>query len=587
MMNAKKLCDRSFLGTNGQVQSKVLSPVRFAGRRSLGRGISVFALTLLSFFMSGAGEGAEPSHVRVQLLAEPSAVSAGVPFFVALKISHDPEWHTYYKEPGDSGLPTKIRWNLPEGFIAGEIQWPVPQRIEMPPLVNFGYEGEATLLVMITPPDKLPQKEVTLAGRVTWLECKEECVPGATEVSVVVPVADQPGPPSDEMRLFFEAARARLETGEQRAVAPAVKGLAGGTLLAILFACVGGLLLNFMPCVLPVLSIKFIGFVETPRETLRRHGLLYGAGVVLSFLALAGLLIFLRAGGERLGWGFQLQSPIFVGFMAGLFFLLGLNLWGFFEIGTSLIGLGGLLGGKTAANAFLSGALAVLVATPCTAPFMGPALGFALTQPAGTSLAIFASMGIGMAFPYVLLSFFPAGLRWIPKPGAWMVQLKKGLSILFFGTCLWLLWVLTLQLKPAGVTSYSQEKVEALLAEGRPVFVDFTAAWCITCQVNERTTLSTDKVKQAFKDNDVTVLIADWTNRDPAISMALEQFGRSGVPLYVLYYPGRDPVVLPTVLTPGIVIDAIGRDSPVETGQQETSPGKESSRPSGRKSMVN
>ncbi len=330
-------------------------------------------------------------------------------------------------------------------------------------------------------------------------------------------------------------------------------------LKASLFAFLGGIILNFMPCVLPVLSIKFIGFVETPRETLRRHGLLYGLGVVLSFLLLAGLLIFLRASGEKLGWGFQLQSPIFVGFMAALFLFLGLNLWGLFEVGTSFTRLGGLLGGKSPANAFFSGALAVLVATPCTAPFMGSALGFALTQPAGVSLAIFSSMGVGMAGPYVLLSFFPAALRWIPKPGPWMGTLKKGLSLLFFATCLWLLWVLVLQLKPARETSFSPAKVEAFLAEGKSVFVDFTAAWCITCQVNERTTLSTEKVKKALADNRVEFLVADWTNRDPVISQTLELFGRNGVPLYVLYAPGREPVILPTILTPDIVIDALNQ----------------------------
>jgi thiol:disulfide interchange protein len=194
---------------------------------------------------------------------------------------------------------------------------------------------------------------------------------------------------------------------------------------------------------------------------------------------------------------------------------------------------------------------------------MGSALGFALTQPAGVSLGIFSAMGAGMAFPYVLLSFFPGALRWIPKPGAWMVTLKKGLSLLFFGTCLWLLWVLAIQLRPARETSFSPAKVEAVLAEGRPVFVDFTAAWCITCQVNERTTLSTEKVKRALADNRVEFLVADWTNRDPIISSALEQFGRNGVPLYVFYAPGRDPVVLPTLLTPDIVVTAIeGKEIP-------------------------
>lgn len=512
---------------------------------------------LLVLLLAVVGLRAGGAHVRVELVAEPSAIAAGAPFYVALKLSHDPGWHTYYKEPGDSGLPTKIHWRLPEGFTAGEIQWPVPQKIVLPPLVNFGYEGEAALLIMITPPDRLSASSVTLSGLVSWLECKEECVPGKAEVSVVVPVAEIAGGPSAEIKAFFEGARGKLEIKAHGQDARATKDQRMGALLAVLFAFLGGVILNFMPCVLPVLSIKFIGFVETPRATLRKHGLLYGAGVVLSFLVLAGVLIFLRAGGEKLGWGFQLQSPVFVGLMAGLFLLLGLNLWGVFEVGTSFTRLGGLLGGTSAANAFFSGTLAVLVATPCTAPFMGSALGFALTQPAGVSLGIFSAMGAGMAVPYVLLSFFPGALRWIPKPGVWMVTLKKGLSLLFFGTCLWLLWVLALQLRPAKATSFSPEKVQSVLAEGRPVFVDFTAAWCITCQVNERTTLSTDKVKQAFVDNHVEFLVADWTNRDPVISKTLEQFGRNGVPLYVLYSPGRDPVVLPTLLTPDIVVDAV------------------------------
>jgi thiol:disulfide interchange protein len=527
-------------------------------RLNLRRFWDLGVLGSLLLFICAVSVRAEKSHVRVELLAEPSAVSAGVPFFVALKMSHDPGWHTYYKEPGDSGLPTKVQWRLPEGFTAGEIQWPLPQKIVLPPLVNFGYKGEAALLTLISPPRALDGQQVTLAGRVSWLECKEECVPGQADVSVVVPAAATPGAPSEKMKAFFDGARSKLESSGTPGVRREEGGRGGlNGAWAVLFAFLGGIILNFMPCVLPVLSIKFIGFVETPRDTLRRHGLLYGAGVVLSFLVLAGLLIFLRAGGEKLGWGFQLQSPVFVGAMAALFLLLGLNLWGAFEVGTSFTRLGGLLGGTSATNAFFSGALAVLVATPCTAPFMGSALGFALTQPAGVSLGIFSAMGTGMAVPYVLLSFFPGALRWIPKPGAWMVTLKKGLSILFFGTCLWLLGVLAIQWRPARETSFSPEKVLAVLAEGRPVFVDFTAAWCLTCQVNERTTLSTEKVKRAFADNRVEFLVADWTNRDPVISQTLERFGRNGVPLYVLYFPGKDPVVLPTLLTPAIVVRAL------------------------------
>lgn len=521
-------------------------------------------------FLSAAGS----KNVSARLVVEPSAIAPGVPFTVAVNLLHAPGWHTYFKEPGDSGLPTKIDWVLPEGFSAGEILWPVPKRIELPPLVNFGYEGEAALLVVLTPPSDLSGDTVTLGAKVSWLECKEECVPGKAELSVVVPVAAVPGAPSADMAKFFGRAREKLvpqgpaDSGQNH---PAITG-AGPTVpprtgesspykvngfIALALAFLGGLLLNVMPCVLPVLSIKVLGFIQAPRDIIRRHGLLYGAGVVVSFLVLAGLLISLRAGGEKLGWGFQLQSPVFVGFLALLFLFLALNLWGVFEVGTSFVRLGGLLKESSDWNAFLSGVLAVFVATPCTAPFMGSALGVALTQPLPTALAIFASLGFGMAVPYVLLSFFPGAVRWLPKPGPWMVRLKKILSLLLFGTFIWLAWVLALQLKGEKFTTFSQAKVEALLAQGRPVFVDFTAAWCITCQVNERTTLSTDKVKAAFRAHNVELLVADWTNRDPHITAALEQFGRNGVPLYILYWPGRDPVIFPTVLTPDIVLNKL------------------------------
>jgi cytochrome c biogenesis protein CcdA len=554
-----------------------------------GLGLAVSAaVTLAVSFLSAA----DSKNVTAQLVVEPSAIAAGVPFTVAVKLIHAPGWHTYYKEPGDSGLPTKIDWVLPEGFSAGEILWPVPKRIELPPLVNFGYEGEAALLVVLSPPAKLSGDRVTLGAKVSWLECREECIPGKAELSVVVPVGASAGAPTADMAEFFGRARGKLvqrraiegaESGEiphpalsqeerekirlhspqeEREKLPGEGVTAAGEvsgLVSMAFAFLGGILLNVMPCVLPVLSIKVLGFIQAPREVIRRHGLLYGAGVVLSFLALAGLLISLRAGGEKLGWGFQLQSPVFVGFLALLFLFLALNLWGAFEVGTSLTRLGGLLKESSDWNAFLSGVLAVFVATPCTAPFMGSALGVALTQPVPTALAIFASLGVGMAVPYVLLSFFPGAVRWLPKPGPWMARLKKILSLLLFGTFIWLAWVLALQLNGEKTTTFSQARVEAILAEGRPVFVDFTAAWCITCQVNERTTLSTEKVKAAFRAHNVEVLVADWTNRDPHITTALEQFGRNGVPLYILYWPGRDPVILPTVLTPDIVVNELNR----------------------------
>lgn len=332
-------------------------------------------------------------------------------------------------------------------------------------------------------------------------------------------------------------------------------------LLLALFAFLGGLLLNLMPCVFPVLSIKILGFLEhsKDRAQARAHGLAYAAGVVTSFLLLAVGLLALRALGARIGWGFQLQSPWFLAALAALFTLLGLNLLGVFEIGTALTRVRGRGG------SFATGVLAVVVATPCTAPFMGAALGAALTLPAPAALALFLCLGLGMALPYVALTWFPAGLKLLPRPGAWMDTLKKALALPLFLTAAWLLWVLGLNLgwlgrSDAGLKwrAFERAAVASLNAEGKSVFVDFTAAWCVTCQVNKRTTLTRADVVAAFEDSGVVPMRADWTRYDAAITAELERLGRSGVPVYALYRPGAPaPQLLPTVLTPALVLDAL------------------------------
>ena len=407
--------------------------------------------------------------------------------------------------------------------------------------------------------------------------------------------------------------------------APGASGLGFGAALG--FALVGGLLLNLMPCVFPILSIKVLGFVEGRREpaALRAHGLAFGAGVVVSFLALAGLLLALRAAGGALGWGFQLQSPLVVAGLAVLMTGLALSLSGVVELGQGLAAAGGRLDrGRGLGGAFASGVLATVVATPCTAPFMGAALGFALAQPAPAALAVFAVLGVGMALPYVALAFRPGWLDRLPRPGPWMETLKQALAFPLLATAAWLVWVFANQagvdaaglllvalvlvgmgawawgrrdrvqtragraaaralgivatggavalvavasaLSPAeaatgadgGWEPYDAAAVAALVDAGRPVFVDVTAAWCLTCQVNKRTALHTDAVQDAFRRAGVTAVRADWTNEDPEITAFLDRFGRSGVPLYV-YFPGgaADPVLLPEVLTPGLVLDAL------------------------------
>jgi len=413
---------------------------------------------------------------------------------------------------------------------------------------------------------------------------------------------------------------------------------------AIFFALVGGLLLNLMPCVFPVLSLKVLGFA-THRESnaaMRHHGLAFGAGVLVSFWLLAGALIALRAAGAQLGWGFQLQSPATIAFLAVLFFLLALNLSGVFEVRQLVPSSLATWNAKNPlVNDALSGALAVVVASPCSAPFMGAALGYALAGPTLSTWIVFTALAIGMALPYVLLAYFPNWSKRLPKPGAWMLRLKQLLAFPLYATVLWLAWVLGAQLDndavlrlsgtlllialglwawqtmrtggarawgiaagasiaaalavgwPVVATSamdagstvakgpaadgawqeYSAPRVAELVAAGRPVFVEFTAAWCVTCQVNKRLVLDTDAVQDVFTRRKVALVRADWTRRDPAIGAALAALGRNGVPVYVFFRPGKEPLLLPEVLTRQDIVDAV--DTPPSAAATQGAPSHE------------
>ncbi len=420
----------------------------------------------------------------------------------------------------------------------------------------------------------------------------------------------------------------------QRASNSANGGSSIGFAQALLFAFVGGMILNLMPCVFPILSIKVLGFVQQSGEDNKKafaHGLTFAGGVLASFWLLAGALIALRAGGESLGWGFQLQSPYFVGALLLIMFLLGLSLAGVFEIGTSAIGLAGKVKGEGYGGSFFSGVLATAVATPCTGPFMGPALGFALTLSAFQSMTVFTFLALGMAAPYVILSSFPKLIEKLPRPGAWMETFKQVMSFPMFATCIWLIWLMgahvgndglimvlggllvvaigawvygrwSTPVKPVSTrrvstiiaaviavlgiwmlmpseeaTSavaaeeaggpdkygvvwepFSPELVAAARQEGKPVFIDFTAKWCLTCKANKAVVFASDEVKNRFDELGVVMVKADWTKRNPVITDALEEFGRSGVPLYVLYDGKTDtPKILPELLNPGIVLDAL------------------------------
>jgi thiol:disulfide interchange protein DsbD len=698
----------------------------------------LFPLLLLFVVISVGlcGQSARTEHVEATLITEVSAMAPGEPFWVGLKLHMQPHWHIYWRNAGDAGLPTSISWTLPEGFSAGEIQWPYPKIFKFDIFVNYGYGDDVLLPVQITPPATLkPGEEITLMAKADWLVCEDICVPETVELSLTLPVANQAVANETVLDLFAET-RAKLpirlpdwgvsvniigdsllfkivppkwyngnpgkihffpyddfvinngseqiyqkvpdgyilktavspERGEPlkqvRGILVSENGWRGGgsekaleidlkpgettqvtagksglTSLwwALLFAFVGGMILNLMPCVLPVLSLKILGFVQQAgeeRSKLLTHGIVFTIGVLVSFWGLAGILLLLRAGGEQLGWGFQLQSPGFIVVLSIFMFLFGLNLFGVFEVGTSLSGVGQDAASRSDyLGSFISGVTATVVATPCTAPFMGSALGFALSQPPMASMAIFTALGLGMALPYVILSASPGLLKFIPKPGPWMETLKQFMGFLLMATVIWLLFVLDGQVGSMGVLvtllallvasfgawilgkwgtmmmpgttrliarvialtlivssawltintlavaqpsdrgnsqiknstehdgwiPFSPETVAKLRADGKPVFIDFTASWCLSCQVNKKIALNDAAVKAAFEQKGVTKVIADWTSKDDTITQALAAFGRNSVPLYVLYGsdPNSEPIILPELLTPGIVLDAL------------------------------
>jgi thiol:disulfide interchange protein/DsbC/DsbD-like thiol-disulfide interchange protein len=703
------------------------------------RRLALLILALAASLSAAAAQGLRtpPNLVRASLAADHAAVAGAQPFTLAVRMQVKPGWHVYWRNPGDSGLPPEVTWTLPAGFNAGAIQWPAPERIPIATLMNYGYEGEVTLLVPVTPPPSLdPADPVRIRAKLTYLVCETECVPGSADLALTLPVGEsRPDPDTaalfagaraalpapalwplrlssqgDTLRLDFAATGLKPESirnaayfpyaetaidnaavqvmavdeaglhltlarssptdpapgmlpgvltldevgeaGTRRlafaygdeptlpaAVAtappvsqPAASGAAASDIDALTlataaaFAFLGGLILNLMPCVFPVLSIKVLGLVRHAGESparLRLHGLAYTAGVLASFLLLAGVLIVLKGGGAAIGWGFQLQSPLVVAGLAYLLFAMGLSLSGIVHVGGRLAGIGdGLARRAGLGGSFFTGVLATLVATPCTAPFMGSAVGFALTQSAGVALAVFASLGLGLALPFLVLTLWPPALRALPRPGVWMETLKQALAFPVYATAAWLVWVLAQQVDPRGLLAaliglvlvgfaawafergrdaapasrwtlqalaalamlavggialslprdrtapaaqaaadgiepFTQARLDALVIAHRPVFVNMTAAWCITCAVNETTSLSTRAVRAAMAERGVTYLKGDWTNQNPEITRLLEQHGRSGVPLYLLYGGTDAPQVLPQILTEGTVLSAL------------------------------
>jgi thiol:disulfide interchange protein DsbD len=691
-------------------------------------------IILLSAF---AGTAVRAAHTEAELIL-PASAKPGATVLVGVQLKMEPGWHTYWKNPGDAGQATEIKWQLPPGVTAGEIEWPLPEKLPPADVTTYGYENEVVLLVPLTLEKNLPGGTLNLAAKVSWLECNESCIPASADIQGGLNIGAASGnamdssneklladwlgkvpaltnnfsaqawwekPANGDTRIldlqwpgavdgadFFPAADDNFEiqgatekisasAGEIR-LRKLVKKYSGdwpkeisgvfvttsradetkiviGEMPAavvaaaiapppkveplwrmLIYAFIGGLILNIMPCVLPVIALKILGFVNEAKSSprhVRMLGLVYALGVLVSFLVLAGIVIGVKAAGHKAGWGMQFGNPVFLVCLATLVTLVAMNLFGIFEVtlgGRALDAAGQISSKPGAVGAFFNGVLATALATPCTAPFLSIALGFAFAQSAAVIALVFATVGAGLASPYVLLSWNPAWLKFLPKPGAWMEKFKMAMAFPMLLTVVWLfnlaaenygdrvlwlgvflvmiafaMWIFgefiqrgrgnkifatvvflfllvsayafalenelrwrepLAPIKADGLVHdtdgmdwqpWSPEAVMQARATGRPVLVDFTADWCLTCQVNKRTSIEVPSVREKIKSLNAITLLADYTHFPDAITTELNHFNRAGVPLVLVYPKNADaqPIVLPEVLTPGIVLDALDR----------------------------
>lgn len=516
----------------------------------------VFLLGLLSLPLA-----ATAATVNAKLISDKTAIVSGETSQIGVLFSIPPGWHIYGRAAVDTGLPTVIKLNLPDGFIAGDIAWPREEAFNFQGITGQGYSGKILLPAKLHAPKNLKSgATIPIAAHVEWLVCKDICIPEQADLLLSLPVASI-AQDSEQAVLFSDSSSAPKTTTAE-------------FLRSIMLALLGGLLLNLMPCVFPILSMKAMGLVKKSgyekRAEIVQSGLFYAAGVIASFWVLAAVLILLKAVGASVGWGVQLQSPAFVLLLSVVLLTLGLMFSDFIRIKDSFVNIGNsLTRAPSHWGTFFTGALAVIVAAPCTAPFMGGAMFYAFTQHWPITLAVFTALGIGLAAPYLCITLYPPALKLLPPPGAWMVKLKKILALPLYAAAIWLLWVFVQQV---GIVStavnhknaqpYSASRLAELRAAHQPVFVNMTAAWCITCIFNEKNALSRDEVQSQFKADHITYLVGDWTNRDAEITKFLANYYRVGVPLYV-YFPVRgEPKILPQILTPEIVMKEISPPLP-------------------------
>ena len=638
-------------------------------------------LLLFSFF--GSAEIVDTGHARISLIKDHSDFVPGTSINIGLKVSMDKGWHTYWRNPGDSGGPIEIDWELPKGFTVSDIKWPLPEKIEYPPLMTYGYEDFVIYPMVLSIPADYSNDYFEMTADI--LICADVCIPESGKISSnlldiesdsliyewlesipskSIPIKTSLSDDNLEIRFTFEKEikeiyffpdknnsidysskqnfykkddsyflSIKLFNDEIQNVSGVLdidgsgynvsngmledaneEGLS--LLTAMIFALLGGLILNLMPCVFPVISLKVLSFVSmggsSPRK-IRNHALIFTSGVIASFMLIALAIVLLKQAGNFVGWGFQLQSPLIVGMLSMIMVFIALILITDNSFGESLTKLGNIGSSKNGYySSFLTGVLAVVVASPCTAPFMGAALGYALIQPSGETIPIFLSLSLGFSLPYLLLAANPKLIDFLPKPGSWMVTLKEFFAFPMLATALWLLWVFSLQVSQVlviflligwlllalnfwifqknyktinkiiflGISIFTiifflpeDDNVETkqniiigsatewyegieddLRNKNQPYFINFTAAWCITCQSNEITAFSKDNFKSLLEEKNIEYIKADWTNRNDAITRSLKKYGRSGVPFYVYWEPGfENPKILPAILTDQII----------------------------------
>ena len=647
----------------------------------------IFSILLFLSSFCSIAEPVDVGHARISIIKDHSDFVPGTSLNIGLKVSMDEGWHTYWENPGDSGGPIEINWDLPDGFAVSNIKWPLPEKIEYPPLMTFGYENFVIYPMVLSIPKDYSNDYFEMTADI--LICADVCIPESGKISSNFSDIDSDSliyewlesVPSDflpikasiadnnlEIRFTFEKEIREIYffpdenssidysskqnfykkdgsyflsinlfneelqkisgvldingTGYKIANSQ-IENLNEGSLsliTALIFALLGGLILNLMPCVFPVISLKVLSFVSmggSSPEKIRNHALVFTFGVIASFMIIAFAIVLLKQAGNYVGWGFQLQSPLIVGLLSMVMVFISLVLITENSFGESLTKLGNFERNENGYySSFLTGVLAVVVASPCTAPFMGAALGYALIQPSGESIPIFLSLSLGFSLPYLLLAANPKLINFLPKPGNWMIALKEFFAFPMLATAIWLFWVFSLQVDQNSViflligwlllalnfwvflknwkkiikiiifgisiismlyfspsvensdtkqnliigsaTEWYEGIEEDLRNKNQPYFINFTAAWCITCQSNEITAFSKDNFKDLLEKNNIEYIKADWTNRNDDITKSLKKYGRSGVPFYLYWEPGYEkPKILPAILTDQIIINNI------------------------------